>query len=39
VANLGHGLSPSHDPAKVGRFFRSVQDISADMNRGAQGKL
>jgi uroporphyrinogen decarboxylase len=32
IANLGHGLQPTHDPENVGVFFRSVQEISAFMN-------
>jgi len=28
IANLGHGLLPSHEPEKVGAFIRSVHEIS-----------
>ena len=31
IANLGHGLQPTHDPENVGVFFRSVQEISVSI--------
>jgi len=31
IANLGHGLLPSHDPEKVGLFINSVHEISKEM--------
>jgi len=36
IANLGHGLQPTHDPENVGVFFRSVQEVSAEMNANAK---
>ena len=35
IANLGHGLTPSHTPAQVGEFVHAVQTISKEMNEEA----
>eukprot|EP01087_Luapelamoeba_hula_P011050 TRINITY_DN2974_c0_g1_i1.p1 TRINITY_DN2974_c0_g1~~TRINITY_DN2974_c0_g1_i1.p1 ORF type:complete len:276 (-),score=46.68 TRINITY_DN2974_c0_g1_i1:46-873(-) len=32
IANLGHGLHPSHNPAHVGVFIDAVHSISDEMN-------
>ena len=32
IANLGHGLTPSHTPVAVGEFVHAVQSISLEMN-------
>ncbi len=37
VANLGHGMAPSHEPAKLALYFDAVHAISARM-REAPGK-
>ena len=29
IANLGHGLHPTHNPAHVGYFIEAVQTLSA----------
>lgn len=29
IANLGHGLQPTHDPERVGAFVLAVQELSA----------
>lgn len=36
IANLGHGLQPTHDPEHVGEFFRAVQEVSAEMNSSSK---
>ena len=34
IANLGHGMQPTHDPEHAGAFIKAVQEISAEMLRG-----
>lgn len=29
IANLGHGMQPTHDPEKAGIFIKAVQELSA----------
>jgi uroporphyrinogen decarboxylase len=31
IANLGHGMMPSHDPEHAGAFVRAVQEVSQEM--------
>lgn len=33
IANLGHGMHPTHDPAMAGNFIKFVQEESVAMNR------
>ncbi|KAL6040851.1 Uroporphyrinogen decarboxylase [Balamuthia mandrillaris] len=35
IGNLGHGLHPSHDPAKVGLFIDLVHRLSEEMNHSS----
>jgi uroporphyrinogen decarboxylase len=32
IANLGHGLQPTHTPEQVDTFLTAVRDISLEMN-------
>jgi len=34
IANLGHGMMPSHDPEHAGAFVRAVQEVSERMIGG-----
>ena len=36
IANLGHGMHPTHKPEMAGEFVRLVQEISAQMNAAAK---
>ncbi len=33
IANLGHGLHPTHDPDHVGAFIDAVHEISEEINK------
>ena len=35
IANLGHGMHPTHDPAMAGEFVKAVQEESLAMNSTA----
>ena len=37
VANLGHGMLPSHDPIALGEFFKAVE-VESTILRGGVGK-
>jgi uroporphyrinogen decarboxylase len=34
VANLGHGMLPSHDPTQLQLFLEAVGQVSAELRRG-----
>lgn len=38
IANLGHGMQPTHDPEMAGTFVELVQEISAAMVTAEQTK-
>jgi uroporphyrinogen decarboxylase len=33
IANLGHGMHPSHSPTHAGYFIKAVQEISLEINK------
>jgi uroporphyrinogen decarboxylase len=33
IANLGHGMMPTHKPEQLKAFLEAVQEVSAEMNR------
>lgn len=39
IANLGHGMLPSHTPKALGVFFEGVHAISADLRAGGSGDV
>ena len=36
IANLGHGLHPTHDPAHVGAFVEAVHELSEALRAGTE---
>ena len=36
IANLGHGMHPDHDPAKVAVYLKAVAETSAELNAASK---
>jgi len=38
IANLGHGMNPDHDPARLQVFLEAVHEVAIAMNSEQQKK-
>ena len=38
IANLGHGMHPTHDPEMAGEFIKAVQEESLKMRKNEYDK-